>query len=85
MGQAPIHLILYGTQGCHLCEEATHILRDATEAAPRHLVIQPIDIAHDTDLIGRYGIRIPVLMNTATGDELDWPFDADKIRALLAE
>lgn len=65
-------LELYGTDGCHLCEEAGALLQ-ALSIHARH-----IDIAGDDDLVQRYGIRIPVLRR-ADGAELGWPFGAEEI------
>ena len=64
-------LILYGTSGCHLCEVAEALLRQA--AGARTLEWRYVDIALDDVLVARYGTRIPVLL-TAGGQELGWPF-----------
>ncbi|MCC2636534.1 MAG: glutaredoxin family protein [Moraxellaceae bacterium] len=64
-------LILYGTAGCHLCEDAEALLRQAVAA--RAIEWRYVDIALDDALVARYGIRIPVLL-TAGGQELGWPF-----------
>lgn len=64
-------LTLYGTPGCHLCEEAEALLRQA--AGARAIEWRYVDIALDDALVARYGIRIPVLL-TASGQELGWPF-----------
>jgi hypothetical protein len=37
----------------------------------------------DDALEARYGERVPVLRDDERGLELDWPFDADALRALL--
>ena len=74
---APL-LVLYATSGCHLCEQAATLLRDAVDA-PFRLV----EIADDDDLLERYGVRIPVVQRRDTGAELDWPFDAAAIERLL--
>jgi hypothetical protein len=70
-------LRLYGTAGCHLCEEAESLLAGMGMAATA------VDIAGDDGLLQRYGIRIPVLRD-GTGRELDWPFDAAAVRRFLA-
>ena len=70
--------ILYGTEFCHLCDEAKVILRlTGIEAGY-------IDIAADDDLLEKYGIRIPVLKRVDTGAELGWPFDALAVSRFLA-
>ncbi len=43
----------------------------------------PVDIAEDTGLIERYGVRIPVVADAA-GRELGWPFDGSALRVWLA-
>lgn len=75
--QAP-PLALYGTSGCHLCEQADALVRGAVAVAFR-----PVEIADDADLLERYGRRIPVLRRLDTGEELDWPFDAAAVQRLL--
>ncbi|HGM6772336.1 thioredoxin family protein [Stenotrophomonas maltophilia] len=35
-------------------------------------------------LEAHYGARVPVLRDEAGGRELDWPFDAARVRAWLA-
>ncbi len=41
-------------------------------------------IDDDAALEARYGQRVPVLRNAATGAELEWPFAAEAVRAWLA-
>ena len=64
-------LTLYGTKGCHLCDEAEVLLAQAQMAVAFQW--QYIDIALDDNLVKKYGIRIPVLRKT-TEQELSWPF-----------
>ena len=35
----------------------------------------------DDGLEARYGIRVPVLHRSDTGEELDWPFSVDQVAA----
>lgn len=77
-GLEPV-LLLYTTGGCHLCERAEALLRDAVDVP-----VGPVEVADDAELLERYGVRIPVLRRVDTGEELDWPFDATAIRWLLA-
>ena len=70
-------LTLYTTAGCHLCEQAEHIL-DAIGVR-----YQPVDIESDLGLIERYGIRIPVVADDQ-GRELGWPFDGSALQSWLA-
>jgi hypothetical protein len=64
-------LVLYGTTGCHLCDQAEALLR--TAAGARALDWRYVDIALDDALVARYGTRIPVLL-AGDGRELGWPF-----------
>lgn len=76
-------LYLYTTSGCHLCEQAEQLLlpvlmhvsrlREDTGLAP--LVLQHVEIAEDSALVERYGVRIPVLAVQGAAEELGWPFD----------
>ena len=69
---------LLGTEHCHLCEEAENILHQAG------LPYASVDIADDEDLMNAYGIRIPVLLRTDTGKELNWPFTRSEVLAFAA-
>ncbi len=71
---------LLGTLGCHLCEVAEEILMPFVEHG---LLVELIDIAEREDLVERYGLSIPVLRRCDTGEELNWPFDADQIAGFL--
>lgn len=63
-------LVLYGTAGCHLCEQAESVLLACG------LDWVNVDIADDEALLQAYGIRIPVLRRPDTNEVLDWPFSA---------
>ncbi len=69
-------LILYQRDDCHLCDMALEVL-----AVARVPDFESVFIDGDDALEARYGIRVPVLHNTATGMELDWPFDAARLQA----
>ena len=83
MTATPICLTLYGTVGCHLCEQAQWLLWPLQQQ--QGWQVQLCDIADHDDsdaLIARYGLRLPVLrIGTA---ELDWPFDAGTVQAWVA-
>lgn len=74
-------LILLGTPGCHLCDAAESLLRQASAA--RSLQWEYRDIALDEGLVSRYGERIPVLL-LQDGRELGWPFSLLDILKLAA-
>lgn len=79
----PIHLILYGTYGCHLCELAQELL--AQPLAESRVTVDEVDILDDPALEERYGVHIPVIRHAETGTELGWPFDADELAKFLAQ
>lgn len=67
-------LILLGTQGCHLCEQAEQILQAL------NLPYQYLDIIDDEKLLSLYEISIPVLLDSARNErKLYWPFDAEMV------
>lgn len=71
-------LRMFQRDDCHLCDLALEVLAQAR--APD---FESVFIDGDDALEARYGIRVPVLRDDA-GRELDWPFDADSLRAWLA-
>lgn len=71
--------ILYGTLGCHLCDQAESIVLPLAQANGVNIVL--IDIAGDDDLEALYAVRIPVLSNGR--QELAWPFDHATARQFL--
>ena len=73
-----IKLMLLGTAGCHLCEEAELILADCKNAE-----IELIDIAEQEQWQEKYAIRIPVLYHAETGEELGWPFDLQQAQIFI--
>lgn len=73
-------LILYGTDGCHLCELAEALLAPLLGSHSCEL----IDIVDSDALMERYGVRIPVLVRAADGAELGWPFAEGELREFLA-
>ena len=72
-------LTLYQRDDCHLCDLAIEVLAQAR--APE---FDSVFIDGDEGLEARYGVRLPVLRDDARGAELDWPFDARRLRDWLA-
>ena len=72
-------LILYQRDHCHLCDLALDELAQA-----RVPEFESVFIDGDDALEARYGLRVPVLRDDARDIELDWPFDAEKLRGFLA-
>lgn len=69
--------ILYGTLGCHLCEEAQAIIIEEAGISEESLLY--VDIAEDISLCNQYEIKIPVLLHATTRKELLWPFSVDDV------
>lgn len=76
-------LILFGTSGCHLCELAEALIEKECRMLGCALPLCLTEIADQTVLMSRYGVRIPVLRRSDTGAELDWPFDARALQVFL--
>lgn len=73
------NFILYGTDGCHLCEEAVLLLQVADiEFVER-------DIVDDEHAMQHYAVRIPVLLHQASGAELGWPFGIEQLQRFIAQ
>lgn len=77
-----LDLILYGTYGCHLCDQARETAMPAVAAG--RISLQDIDIFGDAALEARYGIRIPVLRHAGTQQELNWPFDLGDLDTFIS-
>ena len=71
-------LVLYQRDDCHLCDLAIDVLAQAR--APD---FSSVFIDNDNALEARYGERVPVLREEESGRELDWPFDAARLRGFL--
>jgi hypothetical protein len=74
-----IEFHLFSTPGCHLCEEAEHLLSALGGSVTWHAM----DIAEDDDLTARYGTRIPALRRLSDGGELNWPFDLPALHRFI--
>ncbi len=79
-----LQLTLYGTSGCHLCEEAEALLGEAHHPGGESINLVSVDIADRDEWMARYGLRIPVLRHANTGRELDWPFGEADLESFLA-
>ena len=71
--------LLYQRDDCHLCDLALEVLAQARLPEPESVFIDD-----DAALEARYGVRVPVLRDVRSGEELDWPFAAEAVRAWLA-
>lgn len=78
-----ISLILYSTTGCHLCELAEEQLREAQERFD--LQWQWMEIVNSQDLMERYSLRIPVVVESTSGEEIGWPFNQMDLHRWLTQ
>ncbi len=69
---------LFQRDDCHLCDLALAVLAEARLPA-----FESVFIDEDAALEAAYGTRVPVLRDDARGVELEWPFDAEAVRALI--
>lgn len=67
---------IYGTLGCHLCDEARAIVVPIFKL--NDIAYKEVDIGGSEVLVERYGTRIPVIKSDVTGGELDWPFSMEE-------
>ena len=74
-------LKFFTTEGCHLCEQAVLILDELHDRFIFEMEI--VDIATEEDLVQKYGLSIPVLLNIENNEVLYWPFDRDDVVNLL--
>ena len=74
-----MRLTLFQRDDCHLCDLALAVL-----AAARVPEFDSVFIDDDAELEAGYGDRVPVLRDQETARELDWPFDAERLKNWLA-
>jgi hypothetical protein len=77
-----MRLLLFGTSGCHLCEQAAEII-DAGMPDDLSLFLENIDIAESEHWQVLYGQLIPVLYEPETNKELRWPFDQLQVKNFI--
>ena len=73
------NVVLYHTEGCHLCEEAQALLQQIV----RPEMVELVDIVDCATLMVQYQTSIPVLVNQQTNVKLFWPFDLTDIQEVL--
>jgi len=73
-----MRLMLFGTSGCHLCEQAEAIIKACVPNG-----VDYVDIAEQEQWQEQYAIRIPVLYDPETKQELGWPFDQADVEGFV--
>lgn len=71
---------LFGTAGCHLCEEAEQLVNKSIGP-----ICQTREIAENSEWIAQYALRIPVLHHVASKRELNWPFNQQLLQEFIDE
>lgn len=71
---------LYKTDFCHLCDKAEDIIKNVIP----QIEVCNVEIIDDQRLMDLYGLRIPVLRNVSTSEELDWPFTLTDVNNFIA-
>ncbi len=74
-----LKVVLLGTSGCHLCEEAELIITQC------ELTVELVDIAEQEQWQEKYAVRIPVLYHPETQKELGWPFTQEQLQQFMDE
>lgn len=77
-----VHLNLYSTSHCHLCEKATALLVSLSDQYD--IEWMNIEVTDDLVLFESYGIKIPVLKRLDTNVEIAWPFSIKDIEKFLS-
>ena len=77
-------VILYGRDGCHLCDEARASILALHAEQPSSFRLREVDITSDSQLEARLRERIPVV---TLGDEelFDFQVDEEALERRLAE
>ncbi len=81
-----IRVQLYTTAGCHLCDQAFEMIRYLLLQEPafgKPFDLELVEIAEDTILLEKYGLRIPVLKREE--NELCWPFELECLQEWLTK
>lgn len=76
-------LLLYTTDGCHLCEKAEQQLEFLRQQGV--VQWQPVEISDSHALMESYGTRIPVVVETEGDREIGWPFELEQLHQWVNE
>ena len=76
-----LHISLFTTEHCHLCEQAELIL----QRIECPCLIQKIDITENDTLFEKYQYIIPAIRIDALDISLQWPFNEGDINRLIQQ
>jgi len=81
---------LYGSEGCHLCEQALNICLTvlSSEQLSQIDIIEQERVSHEAQtLVELYGVHIPVLEkledDSSKNTKLFWPFSQEQVTHLV--
>jgi hypothetical protein len=73
-----MRLLLLGTDGCHLCEDAQAILNE------NNIIFDYVDIALIEEWQPQFAMLIPVLYHVESKRYLTWYFDSPALFSFIA-
>ncbi len=79
------NFILFGTDCCHLCEQAQALISHSEAMLTSQIAVEEIDIAEHSQWFDKYSVRIPVLLHPESQAELVWPFDEQVLTKFIDE
>ena len=77
-------LLLLGTSGCHLCEEAEDIIATCS-LDPDKVSIESLDIAEQEQYQADFALYIPVLYHPESISRLNWPFNDKQVQVFISQ
>lgn len=72
-----MRLLLLGTDGCHLCEDAQTLLNECNVTA------EYVDIALHEEWQSQFALLIPVLFHVESQRFLNWRFDSPALLSFI--
>jgi hypothetical protein len=73
-----MRLLLLGTAGCHLCDDAQTLLNE------NNIVVETVDIAENEEWQQQFALLIPVLYHVKSKRYLNWRFDSPALLLFIA-
>ncbi len=73
--------LLYGTHGCHLCDEAKTLVENAKRM--HAFDYDYVDILDDQNMLDRFETSIPVLLDPYSDEMLFWPFAGSDLEQFI--
>ncbi len=72
-----MRLLLLGTDGCHLCDDAKTLLIN------NNIAVEYVDIAQHEEWQPQFALLIPVLYHVETQRYLNWRFDSPALLSFI--